>query len=68
MAQHAAIVVAIGATISVGARSFASTVELADLPMSHEVPESAELCGTGAVLLATAASVRKVNSRKSDAG
>jgi hypothetical protein len=36
--------------------------------MSHEVPESAELCGTGAVLLATAASVRKVNSRKSDAG
>jgi hypothetical protein len=68
MAQHAAIVVAIGATISVGARSFASTVELADRPMSHEVPESAELFGTGAVLLATAASVRRVNNRKSDAG
>jgi hypothetical protein len=67
MAQHAAVVVAIGTTISVGARSFASTVELADRPISHEVPESVELFGTGAVLIAAAASVRKVNRRRPDA-
>jgi hypothetical protein len=60
MAQRAALVVAIAATISVGARSFASTVELADRPISREVPESAELFGTGAVLVAVAASARKV--------
>jgi len=66
MAQRAAIVVAIGTTISVGARSFASTVELADPPMAREVPEYAELFGTGAVLVAAAASVRKVNRRRSD--
>jgi hypothetical protein len=64
MAQWAAIVVAIGTTISVGARSFASTVELADPPMSREVPESAELFGTGAVLVAAAASARKANRRR----
>jgi hypothetical protein len=59
--------VAIGTTLSVGARSFANTVELADRPLSREVPESAELFATGAVLVATAASVRSVNRRRSDA-
>jgi hypothetical protein len=64
MAQRAAIVVAVGTTISVGARSFASTVELADPPISREVPESAELFGTGAVLIAAAASARRANRRR----
>lgn len=64
LAQLAAIVVGIGTTISVGARSFASTAELAARPMSREVPESAELFGTGAVLVAVAASVRKVNRHR----
>jgi hypothetical protein len=68
LAQLAAIVVAMGITISVGARSFASTVELADRPTTHEVPESAELFGTGAGLVAVAASARKAVRRRSDAG
>jgi hypothetical protein len=63
IAQVAAIVVAIGITISFEARSFASTVELADRPMSHEVPESLELFGTGAVLIVVAASTRRVIGR-----
>jgi hypothetical protein len=63
IAQVAAIVVAIGITISFGARSFASTVELADRPISREVPESVELFGTGAVLIVIAASTRRVIGR-----
>jgi hypothetical protein len=63
IAQVAAIVVAAGITISFGARSFASTVELADRPAATEVPESAELFGTGAVLVAIAASARRVARR-----
>jgi len=51
---------AIGITISLGARSFASTVELASRPAPTEVPESAELFGTGAVLVIVAASARRV--------
>jgi hypothetical protein len=65
LAQVAAIVVAIGITISFGARSFASTVELADRPMTREVPESVELFGTGAALLVVAASARRVIGRGS---
>jgi len=64
LAQLAAIVLAIGTTISVGARSFASTVELADPPVPREVPESAELFGMGAVLVVAAASPRKVHRRR----
>ena len=60
-----AIVVAIGITISFGARSFASTVELSDRQGTTEVPESAELFGTGAVLIAVAASARRVVRRES---
>jgi hypothetical protein len=60
IAQLAAIVVVMGITISFGARSFASTVELADRPATREIPESVELFGTGAVLVAVAASTRKV--------
>jgi hypothetical protein len=66
-AQVAAIVVAIGITISFGARSFASTVELVDQPLTREVPESVELFGTGAVLVAVAASARRVMGRGSHA-
>jgi hypothetical protein len=66
-AQVAAIVVAIGITISFGARSFASTVELVDRPLTREVPESVELFGTGAVLVAVAASARRVLGRGSHA-
>ena len=67
IAQAAAFVVAAGITISFGARSFASTVELADRPMAREVPESAELFGTGAVLVVMAASARRVVRREPDA-
>jgi hypothetical protein len=63
IAHVAAIVVAAGITISFGARSFASTVELADRPAVTEVPESAELFGTGAALVAMAASARRVARR-----
>jgi hypothetical protein len=66
-AQVAAIIVAIGITISFGARSFASTVELVDRPLTREVPESVELFGTGAVLVAVAASARRVMGRGSHA-
>jgi len=62
----AAIVVAAGVTISFGARSFASTVELSDRPAATEVPEWAELFGTGAVLVAMAASARRVARRDQD--
>jgi hypothetical protein len=55
-----AIVVAAGITISIGARSSASTVELANRPAATEVPEWVELFGTGAVLVAVAASTRRV--------
>jgi hypothetical protein len=65
IAQVAAIVVAIGIMISFGARSFASTVELADRPATAELPESAELFGTGALLVAMAASARRVARRGS---
>ena len=58
-----AIIVAIGITISFGARSFASTVELAERPSTAEVPESAELFGTGALLVVMAASARRVVRR-----
>jgi hypothetical protein len=58
-----AIVVAAGITISFGARSFASTVELAERPSSSEIPESAELFGTGALLVVIAASARRVVRR-----
>src|SRR5215510_13418721 len=54
IAQAAAFVVAAGITILFGARSFASTVELVDRPATREVPESAELFGTGAVLVVMA--------------
>jgi len=63
IAQVVAIVVAIGITISFGARSFASTVELAERPSNAEVPESAELFGTGALLVVMAASARRVVRR-----
>jgi len=63
--QLAAMLVAIGVTISLGARSFASTVELASRPQPTEVPESAELFGTGAVLVLVAASARRVVKRES---
>ena len=65
LAQAAAIVVAIGITISFGARSFASTVELVDRPMAREVPEAVELFGTGAALVAVAASARRAMGRGS---
>ena len=55
-----ALVVATGIMISVGARSFASTVELADRPATAEIPESVELFGMGALLVAMAASARRV--------
>jgi hypothetical protein len=66
IAQLGAIVVAIGITISVGARSFASTVELAERPAATEVPESAELFGTGALLVAMAASARRVSRPRTE--
>jgi TRAP-type C4-dicarboxylate transport system permease small subunit len=68
LAQLAAILVAMGITISYGARSFASTVELANRPIAREVPESAELFGMGVGLLAVAASARRAVRRRSDAG
>jgi len=58
------MLLAIGITISLGARSFASTVELATRPAPTEVPESAELFGTGAVLVIVAASARRVVKRE----
>ena len=58
-----ALVVATGIMISFGARSFASTVELADRPATAEIPESVELFGTGALLVAMAASARRVVRR-----
>jgi hypothetical protein len=61
--QVAAVVVAAALTISFGARSFASTVELVDRPAATEVPEAAELFGTGAVLVVIAASARRVARR-----
>jgi hypothetical protein len=71
LAQAAAVVVAIGITISFGARSFASTfastVELADRPISSDVPESAKLFGAGVVLVAVAASARRVAGRRTHA-
>jgi hypothetical protein len=59
----AAIIVAAGITILFGARSSASTVELANRPAVTEVPESVELFGTGAVLVAVAASARRASRR-----
>jgi hypothetical protein len=68
LAQGAAVVVAIGITISFGARSFASTfaskVELADRPISSDVPEWAKLFGLGVVLVAVSASARRVAARR----
>ena len=63
IAQVVALVVATGIMISVGARSFASTVELADRPATAEIPESLELFGMGALLVAMAASARRVVRR-----
>jgi hypothetical protein len=63
IAQVAAITAAIGITISYGPRSFASTVELAERPSSAEVPESAQLFGTGALLVVMAASARRIVRR-----
>lgn len=63
IAQVVAIVVAIGIMISFGARSFASTVEFADRPATAEIPEAVELFGTGALLVAMAASARRVVRR-----
>ncbi len=62
------MVLAIGITISLGARSFASTVELSTRPTPTEVPESAELFGTGAVLVIVAASARRVVKREPSQG
>jgi hypothetical protein len=63
IAQVVGIVVAIGITISFGARSFASTVEFAERPSAGEFPEPAELFGTGALLVVMAASARRVVRR-----
>jgi hypothetical protein len=66
LVQALAIVVAVGITISWGARSFASTVEFAERPSPGEFPEPVELFGTGALLVVVAASARRVVRRASE--
>ncbi len=61
----AAIVIPIGVlTTSLGARAIGNTVELSNRSVPVEIPESAELCAVGTILMGMAASAQRVLRRR----
>jgi len=61
----AVIVIPIGVlTTSLGARSISNTVELSNKSVRVEMPESAELCAAGTMLMGIAASAQRVLRRR----
>jgi hypothetical protein len=63
--QIAMIVVPVGVlTVSLGARSIGSTVELTGRTVRVEIPESAELFAAGTMLVGVAASAQRVMRRR----